>query len=525
MRKSLPLTAALLLAAGCSGSPHRSGDGGTPRYAVNGTFTMLTSFDPGVFDPYRNQLVLNYYLAYDSLVNLQPNGSFVSGLAEKWTADARSATFTLRPDVTCSDGTPLTAGRVAAAITYVSDPKNKSPRYGFSVPATPLTATGDDPSRTVKVVMKGKPFGFLLNTVGQLPIVCPRGLKDPDVLKNGSDGTGPFVLTGVVPGQSFTFTVRKGYAWGPGGASTGAPGTPAKLVLKVIANQSTAANLLLSGGANFAEINGPDRQRLEGAGLRKLQRLGSGTWLWFNHLNGRPTADKKVRQALVHALDLDQIIKISTGGSGGASTGLVTRQPRPCTGDTVSGQLPGYDVAAAGALLDGAGWSKGPGGVRRKNGRPLTLDVHYVPSELDKPTAELLAEKWKALGVRVKLTGDTATQLSQVMFQTGNYDVYLNGFGYNLPSQAVPYNSGPVPPEGTNLSGIHNKAYDASAAKAATMVAPAACQYWDQAEKALYSDVDLAPISNRYYVNYLKNAQAGLSGYAIPIPTSIRMLQ
>src|SRR5262249_32739602 len=106
-----------------------------------------------------------------------------------------------------------------------------------------------------------------------------------------------------------------------------------------------------------------------------------------------------------------------------------------------------------------------------------------------------------------------------------SYDVYLNGFAYNLPSQALPYNSGPVPPRGTNLSGIRNKAYEAAAAKAATMVAPAACAYWDQAEKALYSDVDLAPISNRYYLNYLKNAQAALSGYAIPIPTSIRMLR
>src|SRR5689334_13341995 len=122
MRKSrplVPLAAAFLITSGCTGSHGRNGvPGQTVRYAKNATFTMLVNSDPGIFDPYRNQLVLNYYLAYDPLVNLQPNGSFASGLAEKWTADARSATFTLRPGVTCSDGTPLTASRVAAAISY-----------------------------------------------------------------------------------------------------------------------------------------------------------------------------------------------------------------------------------------------------------------------------------------------------------------------------------------------------------------------------------------------------------------------
>lgn len=68
----------------------------------------------------------------------------------------------------------------------------------------------------------------------------------------------------------------------------------------------------------------------------------------------------------------------------------------------------------------------------------MTLNLHYVGVGLDKPAAEFLSEKWRAFGVRVKLTADTATQLSRVMFETGDYDVYLNGFAYNLPSHAVP---------------------------------------------------------------------------------------
>jgi peptide/nickel transport system substrate-binding protein len=529
MRRSLlpavPVAAACLLASGCAGSG-KAGEGAQQsHFAANGTFA-LSGPDLGAFDPYRNPLVVDYYLAYDPLVNQQKDGTYVSGLAEKWSADAQTATFTIKEGVTCSDGTPLTAGAVADAINYVSDPKNKSPRYGFSVPALPMKATGDDTARTVTVEMKQKSFGFLLNTVGQMPIMCPKGLHDPNLLKTGSAGTGPFVLTKVEPGQSYTFTVRKGYTWGPGGASTSAPGTPSTLVIKVIGNNSTIANLLLTGGLNFSPVEGPDRQRLDRAGLRHVDRLGAGAWLWFNHIGERPTADKRVRQALVAALDRAEVVKVTAQGSGGGpSTGLITRQGRPCTNDNVAGQFPDYDPAAAGSLLDGAGWVKGSDGIRRKNGKPLTLDVHRADGDLDGPTVELMAAKWKAIGIQPKITIDNAGALTQVMFKTSNYDVYMNPFGYRLPSEAIPYSSGPIPPKGSNLSGIHNPEYESNIAKASSMVAPQACQYWDRAEQALFHEFDLAPIANRTYPYYMKNAEAQINGYAMPVPTSLRVLK
>jgi peptide/nickel transport system substrate-binding protein len=521
------MLATSLLAAGCNSAPTRTGDhGGSTKYATNGTFIYDVGDDPGTFDPYHSQLIFGYAaLAYDSLVNLQPTGKFVSGLAQRWTISVNSATFTLRPDVTCSDGAPLTASQVAADLTYLGNAKNQSPLYGTVVPTVPFKATGDDGTRTVKVVMT-KPFGFLLNSIGLTPIMCAKGLANPKLLKSASDGTGPFVLSKVIPGQSYTFTARNGYRWGPAGAATSAPGTPAKVVLRTISNQTTAANLLLSGELNFAQISGQDQQRLVAQGLDKLEVQGPGAWLWFNQIGGRPAADKRVRQALVQTLDLDQVIKVSTNGAGGASTGLIALEPKPCAGNTVAGLLPRHDVAAAAALLDEAGWAKGADGLRRKSGKPLTIDLHYfpAPSVLNKPTAELLDQQWKALGVKVKLTSDNARGLNQVMFQTSNYDVYLEGFGASLPTQMVAYLSGPTPPKGTNLAGIHNQDYKRLSTKAATMITPAACTYWDQAEQALYRNLDVAPISNRAHLYFLKNAEAKVNPFSFPIPTSIRVL-
>jgi peptide/nickel transport system substrate-binding protein len=519
------IAAACVLSA-CSGGGSGSTGDDAGQYASDATFNWAIKDDLGAFDPYHSQTLSLYaYLAYDPLVNLQPDGEFASGLAEKWQVDPSTATFTLRSGVTCSDGTVLTATQVAAAIQYVADPKNKSALYGVNVPTVPLTATGDDAARTVTVRVS-KPFGLLLHTVGRLPVVCPKGLKNPGMLKDGSDGTGPFVLSKYVPGQSYTFTRRKDYAWGPDGAATSAPGMPATVVLHRIENETTAANLLLSGEVNLVGINGDDRGRLSESGLTKVETAGPGAWLRLNHATDRPTSDVRVRKALVHALNRDEVVKVNTGGSGKAAAGLVSREPKPCPGDTIAGRLPEHDPAAAERLLDEAGWAKGADGKRSKNGKPLLLDLHYVPpnSPLDKPTAELVAQQWRAVGIDVRLTADTYASLNTVWFESGDFDVYLFGSGFALPSQQVPYLSGPLPPTGVNFTGIANPGYDSAVAKALALTPPEACKHWDEAEHALFANVDVAPIAERPWAYFMKKASADMIIFAA-VPTSLRVLK
>jgi peptide/nickel transport system substrate-binding protein len=521
------LAATCLVMSGCTTSTDRSGaKKGPVRYAENGTFTMAAAEDWGKFDPYRGQIYDLSFLAYDSLVHMQPNGSFVSGLAEKWSADPRAARFTLRPNLTCSDGAALTATDVAAAINYVSDPKNKSMLYGLNTPTVPLTASGDNAARSVDVVVR-KPFGFLLQTIGRLPIVCAKGLKNPKLLESASDGTGPFVLTDVAPGRSYSFRVRKDYAWGPGGAKTTEPGTPARVVLRIIGNETTAANLLLSGELNLARISGEDRQRLAARGLESLTASEPGDWLWFNQIGDRETADPRVRQALVHAVDMTQAIKVNAGATGRAATGLAPVEPRACAGNAVAGQLPGHDATAAQTLLDKAGWTRGADGFRRKAGAPLTFDLLYVPalSVYEKPTAELLAQQWSGVGVKVNLVAGTRADFTKALYETSNYDILLAGGGFSLPSQAVKYLSGPIPPDGTNVAGIENSEYNRLVAKAEAMTPPDACIYWDQAERALYHNADVVPISNRTQYWFLRKGQAQARSFNAPVPTSLRVLQ
>ncbi len=75
-----------------------------------------------------------------------------------------------------------------------------------------------------------------------------------------------FTVTEAVGGDHLTLTRRKDYTWGPGDWDPKAKGLPDTVVIKIVANETTTANLLISGGANAAQFVGPDQQpvRLSG---------------------------------------------------------------------------------------------------------------------------------------------------------------------------------------------------------------------------------------------------------------------
>ncbi|MFB7087837.1 ABC transporter substrate-binding protein [Streptomyces sp. NPDC056296] len=496
---AVAVTAALGLTA-CTGQAGPSGPGGSKGELVDGqTFTYAVATDPGSLDPHSTVLRaargVNRFL-YGQLINLNDKGDAIPFLAQKWTADTTTATFTLRPGLTCSDGSPLTATQVADNFNHVGDPAKKSPLLNvFVKPGT--KATADDAARTVTVT-SGAPDAFLLRNLGTLPIACGKGLTDRKRLTAGKDGTGMFVMSESAPNDHYTLTRRKDITWGPGDWDPDQRGLPDKVVIRVIPNETTSANLLLSGEINAAAVNGPDKERLLAQKVFHDDTQISVGQLWYNQADGRPGQDSEVRRALTQALDLNQIGQVLTGGTGKKSTGMVTVDPKPCTDDTVSGNLPEHDTAAAAKSLEAAGWVAGSGGVRAKDGQKLKLTVLY-PTQLgptEAAAAELIQKTWAELGVDVTLKGVDSPGLNTALFDTGEWDVSMAPVGANLPSVVVGFVSGPVPPGGTNFAHIDNQKYSAAVAKAANKVGAEGCPEWAEAEKALIDDIDAVPYYN-----------------------------
>lgn len=496
------------------------------QFANNGTYTEPISGDPGNLNPLTTTQstaqAVNAF-AYDTLVNIDPQGRVVSQLAKSWKVTPTSVTYTLRPGITCSDGTPLSASGVARTFAYIKDPKNKSSEIGNGLPSPDFTVRADDAARTVTISM-AQPYSFLLEGAGLVPIVCPKGLDNPKTLAQDTDGTGPFELTQNVAGDHLTFVARKGYHWGPNGATTSAPGFPHKVVFRVIQDPSTAANLLLSGQLNSDAAAGADRQRLLGHGFQELDSDSGPNDLFFNERSGSPVADPAVRRALALALDLPQLAKVTTGGSGAQATNLTVLPPHPCPGNTVQGAVPGHDLAAARAALDQAGWVAGSDGIRTRQGQRLAVTLLYFTSGSSVAAGmELVGQWWKQLGVDVKLKVQGTSAFAQTLFSGSNWDVAFLGVAVQYPSQLTVSVSGPPSPKGQNFGAIQNATYARLAGQAIQTPGAAGCALWHQAEQALFRNVDLVPVSVTKAATFVRGARLQLGSTGTE-PTSIRLL-
>ncbi len=514
LKAALAICATTALLAGCGGNggdTSTDGDGGESKYADGGTFTMALKGDPGNLDPQSSagsQLFTISQLGYDNLFSVDSeSGEIESQLAKEWAVDGTTVTLTLNEGITCSDGSDFTATSVADNIAYVADPKNKSPFLGTFLPVG-ATAEADDAAGTVTITL-AQPAPFVLNGLASLSMVCDVGMQDRKSLADSTAGTGPYELTEAVPGDHYTYQIRDGYTWGPNGATTAEEGMPDTVVMKIVENEGTAANLLVSGEVNAAQIVGPDVERLDAQGLFATETPALVGEQWYNHNDGHATSDPDVRMALTQALDLGELASVSTAGAGTPATTLAALEPGSCPGDSVSGSLPAQDVDAATAVL-----SDQP---------ELTFLYSSAAGSAVAAAAELAVQQWEAAGVTVIAKGVDETALQGAIFGTGDWDIAWVPLNVSSPDQLVPFLSGPgMADGGTNFSGIDNADYTAGVEEASALPGVEGCDAWLQAESALVAAADIVPFANNLVKTFGNGAEFETPGQLVP--TSIRML-
>lgn len=505
---------------------------GHVKYVKGGTYRFAEASDPGNLFPYQtvSQSAVTFFaFTYDTLVNFDLKGQVVSGLADKWHGSPTKATFTLRKGITCADGGTLTAGDVAKDFDYVLNPKNASPWLGLAVPASGVTVSADNATRTVTVKDK-TPFSFLMPSAGTfLPIVCPAELANPAKFAHAADGTGPYKLTSASPGTQYVLKVRKGYDWGPEGATTKPVGLPKKIIIPIVSDETTETNLLLKGQLNTIELAGPNRSRVvhvPGVGLFKIPVAFN--WLFFNQRPGHIERDKVVREALTMAVNLHTLERVATGGLGSAATELVPSKTNPCQYNSVNKVFPRSDLKKARGLLTKDGWVLSHG-VRMKHGQALDITLLDATDEGASVEAanEYLQKQWDALGAKVTLKGvDTDGLIGTILSSAGAWDASQVGIGVNLPSQLVGFLSGPVPTAGTNFAGINNTTYNKDVAAAERTSGSAGCKLWKSAEKSLFRSYNLVPFATNPIYVALKGATARESvGLSAVAPLSVRLIK
>lgn len=327
--------------------------------------------DPTTLDPARISDIYGRAVAqqvFDGLVQFDQTLNVVPGVAEFWKAsrDGRTWTFTLRKGVRFHHGRELTADDVVFSLTRILDPAMKSGaaealgvivgaaefRRGESPRVAGLTAVD---RHTVRISLREAlaPFVSTL-AIGHARIV-PRDLVEQQGSEFGTApvGTGPFRFVRWERGKEVVLDANQEY-W------DGAPRID-RLVYRIFAGGQLDSmyEQFVQGHLEDTPIPTRDYVRIVSTGGYQHVRRPM-----FSHrhygLNTRvkPLDDRRIRQALVHAIDREAIVAEVFGGRHIPARGIL---PPGTLG--FNPKLAGhpYDPARARALLAEAGYPGGRG--------------------------------------------------------------------------------------------------------------------------------------------------------------------
>jgi peptide/nickel transport system substrate-binding protein len=433
----------------------------------------------------------------------------------------------LRPGVTCADGSAMTPSVVAASLERLGHPDTKAPYAYRTLGRAGYAVTADDAAGTVKLSLKAPHSDLLLGlAMPWASVICKAGLENPEALASKTFGSGPFTLEDVKRGASYTLKARPDYAWGPNGAATATAGFPETLIFRVIDNQSTAANLLLTKELDTAYIFGQDIERMaKESGLTRQDAMAVGAEaLTFHQGEGHPTADPMVRRALAMAIDGQAYNRAAYFGLGKTMM-TITTPTMDCYDESLGKYSIPHDVAGAKKLLEQAGWKAGSDGKLAKNDQPLTLRIAGSKTQNSGP--EYLLEALTEIGATATLNVQDFNSWIDLLVKTDNWDVTVDPLGSVMPSPSIFYGqlAGPAPPGGGNFPRIKNAAYDEAGARALAAAPGDRCKLWNEAEKAMLEGNDVKPLVVQQSGVFSRNVKVQMFTVNVLNPISLRIVK
>ena len=457
--------------------------------------TIRLDADWSIFDPARAGNIESGQIIkglYDTLVELTPSGSVEPYLATSWKVSPGSITFAIRTDATCSDGTPVTSQVIVNSFTRLFSPSVNSPSLSGFGPK-PWTATAVDATHVTIAV--GSNSTALISYLGApyAAIVCPAGLLPDADLAGKSYGSGPYTLQSAIHGNEVVLQKRAGWDWGPQG--TNAESLPQKLDFKVISDDTTAANLVSTGGLDVSQVSGPDVSRLlanKSLNVINYQVLGSEV-LVFNERPGHVVTDPAVREALSIAIS-----PVSYAQAEGIASSAATNWGAPtwyCYDKSIATLVPQTaNLTKAKSVLAADGYTVGSDGKLVKGGKDLTVILLADTGSGSGP--DYIQAQWTQLGVNVTLhkldRGSWVTQLLAL-----NFDAVINrNTEATGPGADVASTLGQFFPNGPNVFGVNNTAaYQAFQAEQTALTDSDRCKEWRQTETQVFTNYDVRPLS------------------------------
>ena len=364
------------------------------------------------------------YHVNEGLVKFSPNFELVPGLASEWTVseDQRIFTFTLREGVTWHDGQPFTANDVKFTIDTAGATDSQSPAQDT---VRTYISSVEAPDDGTVVITLTEPYSPLLTVLAEQLTILPSHLLSANPYDEAFGelpvGTGPFRVaerqTGFV-----TLEANTDY-WGE-----------LPFVQTIILRDSPEASAqqagLLAGELDVIQFSPTTMAGLEAQGYVVFRGLAGSVHGINVDLETPLLQDVNVRKALQLSLDRERIQSVLYANGVLANTVV-----SPAYGEYHNDALPAVtrDLDAANTLLEEAGWVKGDGDIREKDGQPLKLQYQAWAAQNWQDIAAIAQASWREAGIDVEIVTVELANLADTM--SGQFQ--LATVGWPLTSDAI----------------------------------------------------------------------------------------
>ncbi len=386
--------------------------------------TLHPLIDSMLAKSYVNAMVRRPVTTYDQDWNLicllcTKLPTLENGLAARETTaegkDGIAVTYNIHPGATWGDGTPVTSADVVFTWEVGRHPQSGVSNFEAFRRILAVEAIDD---KTFTLHVDRVTYDYNVAALELLPAHVERPIfeADPANYRNrtafDTDPTnrglafGPYRIAEVESGARIVL-VRNETWWG-------AKPVFDKITVRVVENTAALEANLLSGALDMiaGELGLTHDQALafekrHGDRFDVIYKPG----LIYEHLDlmlDNPIlADKRVRKALIHALDRDSISTRLFEGRQPVAHGSVS--PLDWVHDPTVSRYD-YDPARAKVLLDEAGWSTLRDGVRHNAaGQRLTIELMTTAGNRSRElVAQVLQSQWKQVGIDARIRNEPA---------------------------------------------------------------------------------------------------------------------
>lgn len=343
-------------------------------------------------------------------------------LAESWTVspDSRTYSFRLKRNVKWHDGKPFTSADVKFTFDEILAKYHPTSKAAFA-----HVSSVETPDLYTVVVRMKEPFApFLpLLSVWSAPILPKHLYEGTDIFKNPYNlrpvGTGPFKFQDWSRGDRIVVVRNDDYF------ESGQPYLD-KIIFKMIPDVRARAIALETGQVDyiqdyfFGRDDYPRLSRLKGLVFQPDADVPANELLVFN-VRKPPLSERNVRQAIAYAIDRSLIIQRVQAGLGSPGRSAIDSRLSWAYNPQVDYQKQyAYDPAKANALLDEAGFP------RKADGSRFTLRVTFdIRRAGFLPTAEIIRDQLRAVGIQVQLEGVERSVMVDKVFMNWDFDMTI----------------------------------------------------------------------------------------------------